>query len=66
MKLKTFYVIECEKNFCGKGEIIKLKALGFTDALIRFKTKRLLNRLPYNTIIVCYEDNTALFYDKGV
>jgi len=66
MKLKTFYVIECQKKFTGKANSRKIKASGFTDALLRFKKKRLLDRLPYSTIIACEELNHAVFYPKGV
>lgn len=66
MKRKHYYVIECRLKFHGKAVVTKLKALGFMDALGEFKHKRLLKDLPYNTIVVCKEDNTALFYDKGV
>lgn len=66
MKNKTYFVIECRLKFHGKALVKKLKAVDFTDALFQFKAKRLLNRLPYNTIVVCYEDNNAVFYDKGM
>jgi len=63
---KTHYIIECQKKFSGKAQITKLKAADFVDALARFKQQRLLKGLPYNTIIICEQDNTANFYPKGV
>lgn len=63
---KPHLIIECQKKFTGKAEVTKLKATDFTDALARFKQQRLLKNLPYNTIIVCEQDNTATFYPKGV
>jgi len=66
MKRKQYYIIECRLKFHGKANVTKIKALGFLDAVGQFKAKRLLKSLPHNTIIVCYEDHTAVFYDKGV
>ena len=66
MKLKTFYVIECQNKFTGKANVTKINGCDFTDALLRFKKKRLLDRLPYNTIIACEETNHVVFYNKGV
>ena len=66
MKLNTFYVIECQNKFTGKANVCKIKAHDFTDALLRFKKKRMLDRLPYNTTIACEETDRVVFYDKGV
>lgn len=66
MKNSTYYVIECRLKFHGKASVTKVKAREFTNALLRFKAMRLLKDLPYNTIIVCQENNIALFYDKGM
>ena len=63
---KDFHIIECRKKFTGKAQVTKLKATDFVDALANFKQLCLARNLPYNTIIVCAQDNTANFYPKGV
>jgi predicted ATPase len=63
----VFVIVECESTLCTvrqKAIFTKIKATDYTDALLKFKALRRLNRLPQHTMII--PEAFVNYYPKGV
>ena len=64
---QTFVIIECGSTVCTvrqKATFTKIEATDFTDALLKFKALRNIDRFPYHTMII--PESVINYYPKGV
>lgn len=64
---EVFIIVECESIVCTVRQqaiFTKIKASDYTDALLKFKELRHINRLPYHTMI--FPESVVNYYPKGV
>ena len=64
---ETFLIIECTESVCNrrqKATFTKVEATDRTDALLKFKALRHINKLPYHTILI--PESEVSYYPQGV
>jgi len=64
---EVFIIAECESIVCTvrqKAIFTKIDASDYTDALLKFKELRHINRLPSHTMI--FPESVVNYYPKGV
>ena len=63
----VFVIIECESTVCTvhqKAIFTKIEATDYTDALLKFKALRNIDRLPHYTMII--PESVINYYPKRV